>query len=151
FCVASSRTRAVQALVCTVKSRLSCRHGGVMNRRRKLIVAIGFGALTATLHSFGQQTPAKIPRIGFMHPASPLGDAEDWRLNSLQQGLRELGYVDGKTMRLEVRWGEGKLERLPAQAAELVQLNVDVIVAATAPAVLAARQATRTIPIVMPV
>jgi len=121
-----------------------------MNSRRKLIVAMGFGALTASLRAFGQQTPAKIPHIGFLHPASPQSPV-DWRLQSLQEGLREFGYVDGKTMRLEVRWGEGKLERMPALAAELVQMNVDIIVAAAAPSVQAARQATRTIPIVMPV
>jgi putative ABC transport system substrate-binding protein len=62
-----------------------------------------------------------------------------------------LGYVEGKNLQLEVRWGEGKLERLPALAAELVQSKVDVIVAAASPSVIAAREATRTIPIVMPV
>jgi putative ABC transport system substrate-binding protein len=61
-----------------------------------------------------------------------------------------LGYVEGKNLQLELRWGEGKIERLPALATELVQLKVDVIVAATSPSVVAARQATRTIPIVMP-
>ena len=121
-----------------------------MNGRRKLVVAIGFGALTASLHTFGQPTPAKIPRIAFLHPGSPQG-AVDWRMVSLLEGLRELGYVDGKTMHLEVRWGDGKLERMPTLAAEMVRLNIDIIVAATAPAVHAARQATRTIPIVMPV
>jgi len=121
-----------------------------MNSRRKLLVAIGFGALTASLRAFGQHAPAKISRIGFLHPASPQTPV-DWRLQSLQEGLREFGYVDGKNMHLEVRWGEGKLERMPALAAELVQMNVDIIVAASAPSVQAARQATRTIPIVMPV
>jgi putative tryptophan/tyrosine transport system substrate-binding protein len=72
------------------------------------------------------------------------------RLQLLRDALRELGYVEGKNLQLEVRWGEGKLDRLPALAAELVQLKVDVIVAASSPAVLAASQATRTIPIVMP-
>ena len=72
------------------------------------------------------------------------------RLEAFRDGLRELGYVEGKNLQLEVRWGEGNLERLPVLAAELVQLKVDVIVAASSPAVVAARQATRTIPIVMP-
>jgi putative tryptophan/tyrosine transport system substrate-binding protein len=71
-------------------------------------------------------------------------------LQAFRDGLRELGYVEGKNIQLEIRWGEGRLERLPSLAAELVALNVDVIVAATSPAVAAARQATRTIPIVMP-
>jgi putative ABC transport system substrate-binding protein len=84
-----------------------------------------------------------------MHPASARGF--DVHLQAFRDGLRELGYVEGKNLQLEVRWGEGKLERLPALAAELVQSKVDVIVAATAPSVIAAREATRTIPIVMPV
>jgi len=106
------------------------------------------GALAASLASFAQQS-AKIARIGFLHPASPEG-VGGVHLQALREGLRELGYVEGKNLQLEVRWGEGKLERLPALAAELVQLKVDVIVAATSPSVVAAHQATRTIPIVMP-
>jgi putative ABC transport system substrate-binding protein len=107
------------------------------------------GALAAPLASFAQQ-PTKIPRIGFLHPASP-GGVPGMRLEAFRDALHELGYVEGKNVQLEVRWGEGKLERLPALAAELVQLKVDVIVAATSPSVVAARQATPTIPIVMPV
>jgi putative ABC transport system substrate-binding protein len=107
------------------------------------------GALTTPLASFAQQQSRKLPRIGFLHPAVP-ETPSDWRLESFREGLRELGYVDGKNLRLEVRWGQGKLERLPSLATELVQLNVDVIVAASSPSVLAAKRATRTIPIVMP-
>ncbi len=88
------------------------------------------GLLAAPLASFAQQS-AKIARIGFLHPASP--QSADIRLQAFRDGLHELGYVEGKTLQLEVRWGEGKLERLPALAAELVQLKVDVIVAATSP------------------
>jgi putative ABC transport system substrate-binding protein len=73
------------------------------------------------------------------------------RLEAFRDALHELGYVEGKNVQLEVRWGNGEFERLPALAAELVQLKVDVIVAATSPSVLAARHATPTIPIVMPV
>jgi putative ABC transport system substrate-binding protein len=106
------------------------------------------GLLAAPLASFAQQ-PVKIARIGFLHPASAQGF--DVLLQAFRDGLRELGYVEGKNLQLEVRWGEGKLERLPALAAELVQSKVDVIVAAASPSVIAAREATRTIPIVMPV
>jgi putative ABC transport system substrate-binding protein len=122
--------------------------GDRMNTRRRLLHALMAGALAAPLASFAQQ-PVKIARIGFLSPASSAGD---WgiRLQAFRDALRELGYVEGKNLQLEVRWGEGKLERLPALAAELVQLKVDVIVAASSPAVLAASQATRTIPIVMP-
>jgi putative ABC transport system substrate-binding protein len=119
-----------------------------MNRRRRLVLALMAGALAAPLASFAQQ-PAKIARIGFLHAASPEGIG-DVHLQAFRDGLRELGYVEGKNLQLEVRWGEGKLERLPALAAELVQAKVDIIVAATSPSVAAARQATRVIPIVMP-
>jgi putative ABC transport system substrate-binding protein len=118
-----------------------------MNTRRRLVLALTAGALAAPLESFAQQ-PARIVRIGFLHPGSSQGS--DIQLQAFRDGLRELGYVEGKNLQLEIRWGEGKLERLPALAAELVQLNVDVLVAATSPSVEAARQATRTIPIVMP-
>lgn len=119
-----------------------------MNTRRRHVLALVAGALAAPLALFAQQ-PTKIPRIGFLHPASP-GGVPGMRLEAFRDGLRELGYVEGKNLQLEVRWGEGNLERLPVLAAELVQLKVDVIVAASSPAVVAARQATRTIPIVMP-
>ncbi len=119
-----------------------------MTTRRRLVLALMAGALSAPLASFAQQ-PAKIARVGFLHAASAQGT--EAQLQAFRDGLRELGYVEGKNLQLEVRWGEGKLERLPALAAELVQLKVDVIVAAASPSVVAAREATRTIPIVMPV
>jgi putative ABC transport system substrate-binding protein len=122
--------------------------GDRMTTRRRLVLALLAGALAAPLASFAQQ-PAKIARIGFLSPASPAG-GWDTRLQAFRDGLRELGYVEGKNLQLEVRWGEGKLERLPTLAAELVQLKVDVIVAASSPSVVAASHATRTIPIVMP-
>jgi putative tryptophan/tyrosine transport system substrate-binding protein len=125
-----------------------------MNTRRRLILALMAGALAlmagalaGPLVSFAQQ-PTKTARIGFLHPASPQGGEP--HLQAFRDGLRELGYVEGKNLQLEVRWGEGKLERLPTLAAELVQENVDVIIATTSPAIVAARQATRTVPIVMP-
>src|ERR1700675_1866460 len=119
-----------------------------MNTKRRLVLALMTGALAAPFASFAQQ-PAKIARIGFLYAAPPQGGGP--RLQAFRDGLRELGYVEGKNLQLEVRWAEGKLERLPTLAAELVQANVDVIVAATSPAVVAAHEATRTVPIVMPV
>ena len=118
-----------------------------MNTRRRFVLALMAWALAAPLASFAQQS-AKIARIGFLHPASP--QSADIRLQAFRDGLGELGYVEGKNLQLEVRWGEGKLERLPTLAAELVQAKVDVIVASSSPGVVAAHQATRTIPIVMP-
>ena len=120
-----------------------------MNTLRRHVLALLAGALAAPLASFAQQ-PTKIPRIGFLHPAPP-GGVPGMRLEDFRDALHKLGYVEGKNVQLEVRWGNGEFERLPALAAELVQLKVDVIVAAASPSVLAARKATSTIPIVMPV
>jgi putative tryptophan/tyrosine transport system substrate-binding protein len=119
-----------------------------MNARRRVVLLLMAGALTVPFASFAQQ-PTKSARIGFLAPTSP--QVLSTRLQAFRDGLRELGYVEGKNLQLEVRWGEGKLERLPTLADELVQAKVDVIVAATSPAVVAARQATQTVPIVMPV
>ncbi|HEY3066058.1 MAG TPA: ABC transporter substrate-binding protein [Methylomirabilota bacterium] len=71
------------------------------------------------------------------------------RLDPLRHGLRDLGYIEGRNLVIEARWGEGQLDRLPALAAELVNAKVDVIVTAAAPAARAARDATKTVPIVM--
>jgi putative ABC transport system substrate-binding protein len=118
-----------------------------MTVRRGFLLALAAWAIAAAPTALAQQ-PAKIPRIGFLHSGSPQGS--ETQLQAFRDGMRELGYVEGKNYQLEFRWGEGKLERVPALAAELVQLKVDLIVAATSPSVVAARQATRTIPIVMP-
>jgi putative ABC transport system substrate-binding protein len=119
-----------------------------MTMRRRLVLALIASALTAPLAAFAQQ-PAKIVRIGFLHAAAAQGTEP--QLQAFRDAMRELGYVEGKNYQLELRWAEGKLERLPALAAELVQAKVDVIVAASSPSVVAASKATRTIPIVMPV
>ena len=118
-----------------------------MNTRRRLVLALGAGALAAPLVSFAQQKPAKVPRIGILDAASASASAS--RVEALRAGLRDLGYVEGKNIVIEFRWAEGKYERLPGLAAELVRLKVDVIVAATTPDIQAAQQATTTIPIVM--
>ena len=118
-----------------------------MDTQRRIILALIAGAFAAPLLSSAQQ-PAKVARIGFLHAAS--APAAEYQLRALRDGLRELGYVEGKNYQFEFRWGEGKLDRLPALAADLVRAKVDVIVAASSPAVVAAGQATRTIPIVMP-
>ena len=109
--------------------------------RRKLLLAFGAGALAAPLASFAQQQPAKIPRIGLLDYAAL------WE--PLRQGLRDLGYVEGKNIAFEYRPSEGRGKRLPELAAELVRLKVDVIVSFGTPATHAAKQATTTIPIVM--
>ncbi len=93
------------------------------------------------------QQPTNIPRIGYLEAVSPSISAV--RSEAFRQGLRELGYVEGKNIVTEYRYAEGKRDRLPALAAELVRLKVDVIVTAGASATRAAKKATSTIPIVM--
>ena len=93
------------------------------------------------------QQPAKVPRIGFLTVASASAIAA--RHEAFRQGLRELGYVEGKNIIIEYRHAEGKPDRLPAVAAELVRLKVDVIVTTGPSGTRAAKEATVTIPIVM--
>ncbi len=94
------------------------------------------------------QQAAKVARIRFLGAYVAVAG----RLEvAFRQGLRDLGYVEGRNLVIEYRGAEGKVERLPALAAELVALEVDVIVAPTTPAALAAKQATRTLPIVFAV
>jgi putative ABC transport system substrate-binding protein len=92
-----------------------------------------------------QQQPTKIPRIGYLIGRS----LDPVRSEALRQGLREFGYIEGKTIVIEWRSAKGKLDRLPALAAELVRLNVDIIVTAGTIATRPAKEATSTIPIVM--
>ncbi len=101
--------------------------------------------LSAPLTAEAQQ-PSKVPRIGYLGPDSPAGTAN--RLEVFRQGLRDLGYVEGRNIAIEYRWAEGRVERFPDLAVKLVGLKVDVIVAPTTPAALAANTATGTIPIV---
>src|SRR5437870_12245837 len=92
------------------------------------------------------QQPKKIPQIGYLHAASASSVAA--RTEAFRQGLRELGYVEGKNILIEYRYAEGKLDRLPALAAELVRLKVDLIVTGGPGATRSAKEATVTIPIV---
>ena len=110
-----------------------------------LIVTLTLSLLAAPLAAQAQR-PGKSPRIGILH----LSTAADSLSEAFEQGLRDLGYVVGKNLVLEYRFAAGQFERLPALAAELVQLPVDVLVTA-GPGALAAKQATATIPIVFPV
>ena len=108
-------------------------------------------ALVSTCVSLpAAQQPGKLYRIGYLSSASSSSPANDAALTAFQQGLRELGYIEGQHTKFEYRYAEGKPERLPDLAAELVRLNVDVIVVRPQPPTIAAAQkATRTIPIVM--
>ena len=93
------------------------------------------------------QQPNKISRIGYLIAVSPSASAN--RVKAFQQGLRELGYAERNNIVIEYRYAEGKLDRLPALATELVRLKVDIIVTAGGQATRAAKEATSTIPIVM--
>src|SRR5262249_31093953 len=93
------------------------------------------------------QPPEKVPRVGTLWTNNPSADQR--ALDAFQQGLRDLGWVEGKNVVIEYRWAEGRLERSPTLAAELVRLKVDVIFASSTSAAVAAKDATRTIPIVM--
>ena len=116
-----------------------------MNIRRKLVIALGAGALVSSLGSFAQQ-PAKTYRIGFL--SSESASSYRTRVEALRAGLREHGYEEGKSFTIEFRWAEGKNDQLPNLAAELVRLNVDLIVTHGAIPPRAAKNATTTIPIV---
>ena len=111
----------------------------------------GLFAIVVALTMFGArveaQQPTKVPRIGFLTANSLSAIAT--RIEAFEQALRELGYVAGKTILIDYRYAEGKPDRLPAFAAELVGLKVDVIVTAGASATTPAKEATTTIPIVM--
>ncbi len=109
--------------------------------RRAFIGTLAGGLLAASFAAEAQQA-AKVPRIGYL--ASTLAAANE----AFRQGLRDLGYVEGRNVVIEYRDAEGKLDRIPALAADLVALQVDVIVVPGTPAALATKQATRTIPIV---
>jgi putative ABC transport system substrate-binding protein len=113
---------------------------------RRTFMAMLTGGLLAAPLAAEAQAPAKVPRIGFLFGPTPAVSAP--YLEAFRQGLRELGYVEGQNIAIEYRWAEGKYERLPALAAELVRLKVDVIVTSAPPVPLAAKQATSTIPIV---
>ena len=115
-----------------------------MIKRRKLLLALGMLPAWAQLQA---QTPARIHRIGILS-ASGRG-ASRANFEAFETGLRELGYVDGKNAVFEYRFADGKFERLQSLAAELVQLKPGVLLVHTTPANLAAKKATREIPIVM--
>jgi putative ABC transport system substrate-binding protein len=112
---------------------------------RSNVILLTLSALLLALSASAQQ-PAKIPRIGFLG-SDPT--AVSTRIEALRQGLRELGYVEGKNILIEYRYAEDKLDRFPVLAAELVRLKVDVIVTGGPGATRASKDATTTIPIVM--
>ena len=121
-------------------------------RRREFITLIGstVAAWPIATHAQQRNGPSNtIPRIGYLAPS--LSPEASRLIEAFRQGLHDIGYVDGQNIALELRSAEGKFDRFPALAAELVALKVDVIVAGATPTVLVLKHATATIPIVFPI
>jgi putative ABC transport system substrate-binding protein len=119
-----------------------------MTFRVVVIIALAL-AFPAAPHGVAAQTPAKVFRIGVLGATSASAYAR--QIEAFRQGLRDLGYVEGKNIILEYRWAEGRYDRLPDLAAELVRLKPDLLLTHGTPGTRAAKQATTTIPIVMAV
>ncbi len=116
--------------------------------KRKITVLTLCTMLLALCVSAKAQQPGRIPRIGFL---PSIGDANNpgIQVRSFQQGLRDLGYIEGKSILIEYRYVDGKTDRIPSLVAEIVQLKVDVLVVGSPGTIQEAKQATKTIPIVM--
>ena len=135
------RKHAVTALGYSSDNRKSA----IQNLKSAGLVVIGFVFAVSGAVAEAQQS-AKIPRLGYL---MALSHDQSSDLKAFRQGLAALGYVEGKNIVIEYRSAEGKLDRLPALAAELVAFKVDIIVALNPPSARAAKNATKTIPIVM--
>jgi putative ABC transport system substrate-binding protein len=114
--------------------------------RLTFVVSITLMIFAAAFTADAQQ-PKRVPRIGYLCPTRPSSLLA--RTEAFRQGLKELGYIEGESIALEYRWAEGKIDRLPDLAAELVRLKVDAIVTCGPVATRSAKEATATIPIVM--
>jgi putative ABC transport system substrate-binding protein len=117
--------------------------------RRKLLTAFSAGAIAAPFANLAR-AQGKMARIGFFYLGSRQSALETGRYNAFVQGMRDLGYVEGKNLAIESRYADGNSDRLPALAAELIKANIDVIVATGAPTYRALQQATA-IPVVITV
>jgi putative tryptophan/tyrosine transport system substrate-binding protein len=118
-------------------------------KRKIFSFALCVSLLVLELSAEAQQ-PKKVPRVGFLlQRVSPTPTTPDSFADAFRQGLRDLGYIEGKNILVEYRYADGKRDRTPSQVAELVQLKVDVLVVRSLSAIRIAKQATKTIPIVM--
>ena len=115
--------------------------------KRKITFLTLCAMLFALCFSASAQQPKKVPLIGYLSASDPA--TESARAETIRLALRELGYIEGQNIAIEYRYAEGKLDRLPELAAELVRLKVDIIVVAGGRTIRAAKNATKTIPIVM--
>jgi putative ABC transport system substrate-binding protein len=121
-----------------------------MMKRRQFITLLGGAAVAWPVAAHGQQA-AKVARLGFLSSASASSSIYKKNFDALRAGLRELGYIEGQNLIIESRWAEDKYDRLPELAAELVRLDIDVLITHGTPGTMAAKRATATIPIVMAV
>jgi putative tryptophan/tyrosine transport system substrate-binding protein len=117
-----------------------------MIARRTFLVALGTATVAAPLEAFAQQRSGKVPRIGWLVPGTRAD--QDPLLEEYRRGMRDLGYIEGRTVETEYVYADAQFDRLPGLAAQLVERKVDIIVTASTPASLAAKQATAKIPIV---
>ena len=115
-------------------------------RRRDFVALLG-GSVAAWPLAARAQQPTKIPRVGLLSTFSP-SETRPWH-QALRQGLRDLGWVEGENISIEYRYAEGRLDRLPGLASDLVRLQVDLILTDTTSPALAVKYATRTIPVVV--
>ena len=118
----------------------------MIEKKLTLVVTLAFALFAAPLAAWAQPG-TKVSRIGYLGSSAPA--LERHLVEAFRQQLRDLGYMEGQNLVIEYRWAEGQDDRLPALAAELVRLNPDVIVTTGTPGTPAAKQATKTIPIVM--
>ena len=117
-----------------------------MSRRRVLLIFAGLTAGAVGSQLVRADPVQRVARLGFVLPGSP--STAPQIVNAFWDRLRELGYVEGQNLIVERRWAEGRMERLPALMAEVIERNIDVIFTASTPAAIAAKRATSTIPIV---
>ena len=115
---------------------------------KSVLCSVLCASLWTLCSSADAQQAKKAPRIGFLAVSGDPNSPGPW-VEAFRQGLRDVGYVEGKTILVDYRYIEGKLDRIPSLVAELVQLKVDVLVLVALPSIRAAKQATKTIPIVM--
>ena len=115
--------------------------------KKKILVSLLATLLLSPIYLARAQQPKKVPRIGFFFGASASSNTD--RTEAFRQGLRDLGYIEGKNILIEYRYADRKLDRVPSLVAELVQLKVDVLVAPFQEGIVAAKEATKTIPIVI--
>jgi putative tryptophan/tyrosine transport system substrate-binding protein len=115
--------------------------------KRRDVIALLSGVAAAWPLAVHAQQPENVPRIGFL--GNSTAALESNLVGAFREGLRKLGYIEGRNIAIEYRWAEGKYDRFPALIAELLKLNVDVIVTAGTPAALAVKKSTASIPLVM--